>query len=1378
MKTLGIDLGTNSIGLALRNENDFEWFGVYTFKKGIGVGKAGEFSFAAERTKHRSTRRLYNARRYRKWETLKVLINNSYCPLTIEELNNWKHYKKNIGRIFPIRNKQFDNWIKLDFNNDNIPDYTSPYQLRRELITKRLDGSPENRFKLGRALYHIAQRRGFKSSRKTGDDEKTSVYKGGADTKTIGRNEYKELIEENGSLGAAFAQLEDAGIRVRNRYTLRKDYLDEVEKIIAFQGLTASFKEEIIKAIFYQRPLRSQKGLVGKCTLEKNKYRCPISHPRFEAFRAWSFINSIKYKTKITDNFNPIPLDIKQKLYDDIFFRKSKQNFKFRDIRKYLVKNERANWILNFRPKLDDTNVAGCPVSARLKAIFGENWETIHIKTNQLDKKGVNKTTEYDISDIWHVLFSFEDKEVFEEFLIKKINLNEPQIHELMTLFQSFPVGYANLSLKAINNILPFLKEGLIYTEAVMLAKIPELIGNDLFSHNKTVIINAVKDVIQENRKEKDVVSITNNLISKYKVLPFEEKFAYKDTSYQLEKADKNEVLQASEKFFGKNRWQRKDDSFKNTVTEQVANKYQEFFSNSKREYFKLPRLLDQLKDFLIGTFNIDEKEATKLYHPSQIDIYPKTEGKIYLDSPKTAAFKNPMAYKALYHLRDIINYLIKIGKIDNETKIVVELARDLSDKNKRAAIETYQRKRETENKEFAKAISELVKDNDFKGNASPGNKTDIDKFRLWTEQIKNIEDAMKEISASKDEIKKYRLWKEQNARCFYTGRTINLTDLFNTNVIDFEHTIPRSKSFDNSLANLTVCYADYNRNIKRNRIPTELENYDNDWNGYSAIKPRLEGWTQKVEDLEKQIDFWKFKSKSAKDKESKDFAIKQKHLRYFEYNYWKNKVERFTRKDIPQGFVNSQLTDTQIITKYAFHYLKTVFNKVDVQKGTVTAEFRKIYKIQEKDEEKSRAKHHHHAIDAAVLTLIPDSAKREEMLKKHFESKEYHQPPYHEKPFPGFNYRILKDIEKKILINNLPDRDKVLLEGKRIVRKRGKIVRLRDKNGKFILDKSGNKIPKIAQGDSIRGQLHEETFYGRIRVVKRDEKGIPLRDENNNWIYESKNEGLRFVVRLPIEKITSLKKIVDPHIAKMIEQQMNGRSLKDTIANGVWMLNKAGGKVNKIRRVRCWVRNTSLLKVKEQTYKSNHLYKNFYYSNTGDNYAFALYVNNNKDYDIADKKIVSRNLFEVSNIRSSGKIKSIYDFFEETIEIGRGKIKTTLQLYHIFQVGQKVLFYENNREELKEIENLSNRLYYVHTLFSSDTGQIRFQHHIDARSDDQLKEDFQNDIFGQKGKNGFSKFSTEFIQPRLLLSPVNLKCIIENKGFRMSHDGHIIFLY
>src|SRR5690606_33791110 len=147
--------------------------------------------------------------------------------------------------------------------------------------------------------------------------------------------------------------------------------------------------------------------------------------------------------------------------------------------------------------------------------------------------------------------------------------------------------------------------------------------------------------------------------------------------------------------------------------------------------------------------------------------------------------------------------------------------------------------------------------------------------------------------------------------------------------------------------------------------------------------------WAEKVKRIKQQIDFWKTKSKKAATKRWKDDAIRQRHLWQMELDYWQNKLNRFTIDEITSGFKNSQKVDTQLISKYAFHYLKTYFEKVDVQKASITAEFRKIYQLQPADEKKYRSKHSHHAKDAAVLTLVPEAAKRDVILEKYYEAKE-----------------------------------------------------------------------------------------------------------------------------------------------------------------------------------------------------------------------------------------------------------------------------------------------------------------------------------------------------------------------------------------------------
>jgi CRISPR-associated endonuclease Csn1 len=663
-----------------------------------------------------------------------------------------------------------------------------------------------------------------------------------------------------------------------------------------------------------------------------------------------------------------------------------------------------------------------------------------------------------------------------------------------------------------------------------------------------------------------------------------------------------------------------------------------------------------------------------------------------------------------------------------------------------------------------------LVKDPNFKGSADPESKTDKEKLRLWTEQSEDPSSFWKEVLATKDDVKKYRLWREQNCKCIYTGKMIPFTTLFDKNIVHFEHTIPRSKSFDDSLANLTVCYADYNTNVKKNKLPYELPNFDIDTPEGKAIKPQLVEWEKKVESLYSLIEAAKSRSKSAMDKAQKDDAIRKKHILQMELDYWKNKLDRFTRKDLPTGFKNSQLIDSQIISKYAFHYLKTVFNRVDVQKGTVTSIFRKIYGIQPKEETKDRGKHYHHAIDAAVLTMIPKAAERDIILKKYFEDIETNNlknfPIF---PFDGFSYKILEDIKQKILINNIPDRDQAFSPGRKIARKRGRIVWLRGADGKLLLDKDGKKIPKIMDGDSVRGQLHLDTFYGKIRVVNRDESGAPIRNETGGFSFNEVNgkEEFWIVGRKPIADLKVGKDvIVDPYLEKLINDQ---------ISNGVNISEIKDFNGKTIRRVRVRVKAgrgfldaDKVTDLKEQAYKSKYPYKNFYYTNSGDNYAFGYYKGN------LNRKIIPINLFEASKVKKLNSTFKIEDFFEKLLIVGKGNNREEIPLCHVFQVGQKVLFFDTDVSEIQALSNFSDRLYFVKKLADANQGLIQFQHHLESRNDDQLSMDFPTNSFGQKGKNGFSRFTQDFVAPRLLLSPGNFNFLIEGKDFDFSLDGKV----
>ena len=1471
MKTLGIDLGTNSIGWAIRNTTSdyklqIEKSGVTIFEKGVGVGKSGEYSFAAERTKNRSVRRLNQSRKYRLWETLKILIVNGYCPLTMENLDRWRKYDKDKalkgegGRAYPVDDILLDAWIKLDFDGDGKPDYTSPYQLRAELLEAKLDFNKDaDRYKLGRALYHIAQRRGFKSSRKDavvdddgGRQDTKSELKKESEFENSLQKKFGKSLADFKTIGSALAFIEREGERIRLdwiQHTFRKHYKDECTSIFEFQGigtnselyksLVETNKNRYNGSIFFQRPLRSQKGLIGKCSLEPQKYRCPISHPEFEEFRALSLINNIQYRSDNEAEWQILAEELKKEIYEKLFLRISKPNFQFNEIR--LLIEKRVGKVFNYHDRTinysDKTNISGCPVSARLKDIFGDEWKAFYKETEQVRRNGNNviHKISYGIEDIWHVIFSFDDEEMVTQFAEQKLGLDETKTKKFLNAWKACPDGYAMLSLNVIKKINQFLREGFIYTEAVLLANIPEIIGAEIWNDkvNQKVIKDSIAQLISDNRQIKQLLGIVNNLVSRYKSLNDDEKYGYRDTTYILTESDKQDILTVIIEAFGEKKWKEKVPN-KTDILNTINYLYQctfrmgfettllgddryhiikhnshTFFKSTSHQFYKLPRVIDTLTDFIRTNFpTVTDNKLAKLYHPSMIEIYAhatpnESDGKLYLQDPKTGAFKNPMAMRALHELRKLVNYLIKTGQINDETRIVVETARELNDSNKRWAIEAYQRKRQIENAEFAIAIKGLLDNKDNTTTINPENSDDVDKVRLWYEQL-NLASLVKgkgeyaqnkwtnqstelidELLQAKTSIDKYRLWNEQKCTCIYTGRIISLSNLFDENKVDFEHTIPRSISFDNSMANLTVCFADYNRNIKKNRIPTQLPNYENDANGYSAIKPRLKYWEEKIEHIKANVEYWKGRSKSASTKDFKDDAIRQRHLWQMELDYWQNKLDRFTRIEVTSGFKNSQLVDTQLISKYAIHYMRTAFSTVDVQKGTVTADFRKILGIQNLYEKKIRTKHSHHAIDAMVLTLIPHAAQREKILKLFYTAQEvkklvnvsggnedYSQliselnKEVSRLDLPNLN-QIIEIIDSELLVNNIA-KDNAVAPGKKIVRKRGRIVFLRDKNGKIILDSDGKPKPKIAEGDSIRGQLHLDTFYGKIKTVDRDINGKPLRNESGKWIYPQESEAYKFVVRKPTSSITQLDQLVDPELRKMILKQLDGRSLEKAFAEGVFMLNKNGIPVgNKIRHIRVWANITDPLPIKTQDYKSKHDYKNEYWSDNGENYAYGLYQN---DEGVRGFQLL--NLFNLSKIRKTVSSEKLENLFEPEIAIK--KPKSLVILNAVLRVGQKVLFFKERREEIEllSLPELSNRLYVING-FGKD-GRIRFTHHLDARDDKALKE--LESIYGKGIYQGFSTVNFKSPWPKLKLSKANLNFLVEGKDFDINRDSTLMF--
>ena len=986
-KILGIDTGTNSLGWAIVEKQVDEYHlldkGVNIFQEGVKMEKGIESSKAAERTAHKAARVRNYRIKLRKIRLLRILSDAHLCPpLSKAELSAWRLKKE-----YP-KNELFMQWQATDDDSEK-----TPYAYRHKCLHESLDfNSMTDRYILGRSFYHMIQRRGFLSNRKD---------QSGDDTGKVKESISNLTQEMHGAgyeyLGDYFYSLYNKGEKIRNHYTARNEhYLAEFKAICEKQDLDKNLGSEVVrqieKAIFDQRPLKSQKGQVGKCVFEKNKTKCPSSHPMYEEFRMLSFINNIKIQTPNDAALRPLSTE-ERELIMPLFFRKSKKQFDFEDIAKKLApkkhygfykKSSDAEMPYLFNYPMD-TSVSGCPVTAALKDIFGENWIDALCETYTLAEE---KSRLDIVNDIWHALFFYTDDAKLVEFGKNRLQLTDEEAKKFCEI--SLPSDYASLSLKAISKILPYLRRGLIYSHAVFLGNLCE-------------------------------------------VMP----------QYEWE-----------------------IEEMRNAAIDNIIHEMNQIDSKDARTFEVC------IKEYLKEQYHVSDEKLKKLYHPSMMEMYPRVQrtnnhGVYQLGSPRIDSVRNPMAMRSMFRLRKLVNRLLEEGKIDQDTEIHIEFARELNDANKRNAIAAYTKENQNKNDEARKKIRILFK-------AETGN----------------------DIEPTDVDVLKYVLWEEQGHICLYTGKQIRISDFVGANPkFDIEHTIPRSVGGDSTRMNLTLCDSRFNREIKKTKLPTELSEHDD-------IMARVNDWREKYESLDGQIRRQKKLSKGATTKDQKDALIRKRHLLELQRDYWRGKYLRFTMESVPDGFSRRQGTDISVISKYARLYLKSLFKHVYTVKGIATSDFRKIWGIQKVYSKKERVNHVHHCIDAIVIACI--GLDEYNKLGAYYHDEENHEwygmsKAYFKKPWSTF----VEDVEKvqdEILVyhytpDNMPKqgRRRILIDGKKV----------------------------LSKGDAARGSLHNDTYYGAIESdgVVKYVKRINLASMKENDVKNIVDDTVRGIIEAAINE-------------------------------------------------------------------------------------------------------------------------------------------------------------------------------------------------------------------------------------------------------------------
>lgn len=1288
-KILAFDPGTNSLGMVCRdtmNDNLIDQIttGVDIIRDDPNlVSRGRHFSAASQRRSFRTTRTRYRSVKRRKQATLKLLIKHNCCPLDVESLNKWRFDDDDKGydRAFPVQNEAFMNWINFEFVIDNEV-IRSIYRLREILATKPLDFSrPESWLMLGRAIYNIAVRRGFKSSRlanvSDAEDEEQPELQKSEEELSAGLKQYMQQ-HNCPTVGAAFSRMERVDkirIRANNDYKPIRSMLKEEIKMIfevqkldmegeLYKGLMSEKKHE--GTIFYKNPLKSQKGKLEYCTLEPRKRRCAKSHPVNEFNVAWQLLNNIMIKRE--NGWENISLEIRKAVFDKLFVR-NKKHFDFVEIRELIQKEYHIQ--LEYKESInysDKKSVPGCPVTYYLQKILGAAWETEKIQgdrkhlTHAQRRKNLSANanghlTEYTYEDIWHICYESDEKQFVKVFAKDVLGLAPAKVISMGALWEVIQDGYANLSLCALKKINPFLAKGYDYSDAVMLANLPNIMGKAFFLQYEQDIVKLIeekKSVISDANR---IYDIANKLISDYKALKMENlAFAELDYEYTLREDDINEVMKACAENFGR-LWNAMTDSQQSAVITRVADLYQEFFFSKKRDYYKRINLADALKTALVEKYPfLTMKKLKKLYQHSDNAYYPSAQtnenGILQLGSPARGNLRNPTVLKVLYKIKQNVNKLLANGDIDAETIVVVENAREaLNDFNMRWAIEEYNSKRERENTAIAEALADIAKEYHL---ALP--KECVTMARLALYQNENfIPYNPNESRRLYDKLfEKYKLWLKQGFFDFYTGRPISLSELFSPdNLVEVDHILPISKSFDDSISNKVLSSSRYNSSIKGTKLPCELPNYSVDTAEGTAIIHRIDKIKEKVKYLEEKVFYWKGRSSLTADPDSKNSAIKQMHLWQMEYDEWNQRLKNLTAKEITPGFRNNQLNDTRTISKYAYHYLKSVFGRVVVQRGETTAVFRKIFGFQEVYEKKDRSRHTHHAIDALTLSLIPYGPKREKMMELWYQIQEAHRFKDYvqerqlkdrlerEKALCGLGRyspsEVVRYMEETTLVKNDATNNALTKNIKRY-RVRGKVVPLRDENGKIVYEKTAKgkkrvKAKYVSQGNSIRGAIHDQSFYGKIEKWKDDGS----HEKEELFVIRRKIEFKAGIVGSGFKSWDDLEKqMVDKNLFKKFKaQHPEGTSFKDACAEGFYTCIVENGvrRKVKVRRVRCLAITAQPLK--KHIFQSQHGGKEqYFYVSPGEAYGVFEYVSED-----GERLYESDNLFTLSEKMKNGTL-------------------------------------------------------------------------------------------------------------------------------------------
>ena len=447
------------------------------------------------------------------------------------------------------------------------------YQLRRSLLTERLRESgmlPDERLiklpvlelwqlradaatpgkklelqEIGRVLYHINQKRGYQHSRnEDGNDKSQREY-----VRAINAR-YNEITQEGKTIGQLFVgKLSESEIettrgkfytyRIKEQVFPRAAYVEEFDKIIECQRvyypeiLNDSFVNEVRnEIIFYQRPLKSCKHLVSQCEFSMHEYTskdgrhivsgpkvAPRTSPLFQVCKIWESINNLALRNREGENYL-FTDDDRRKMFT---FLDNHEKMTVTDLYKILGLSKKDGW---WGGKAIGKGLQGNMTKVLLSKALGENEDILRFHLDIIDSKQIDTETgevlkmvspafeKEPLYRLWHIVYSMREKEEMRAALSRQFGIEDPEIVERLYAIDFVKPGYGNKSARFIRDILPYLEQGMKYSDACSYVGINHSNSLSAADNNSRSLLDRLPQLQKNELRQPVIEKILNQMVA------------------------------------------------------------------------------------------------------------------------------------------------------------------------------------------------------------------------------------------------------------------------------------------------------------------------------------------------------------------------------------------------------------------------------------------------------------------------------------------------------------------------------------------------------------------------------------------------------------------------------------------------------------------------------------------------------------------------------------------------------------------------------------------------------------------------------------------------------------------------------------------------